>query len=202
MQPAGYSHFVATETPTEISHECHFFTTKQNYCSWGDAKGFGTTDDLNKYEQLMNAAQNGGIVNDVPSTSFSDLYFSLFDEPLEPQSPNGQDAFCYANYFWSKSEQCDPLLGNNCWLRIDFGLWRTNRPYVAFSENNTFSSWKGDVSTGCTGHKKAELKGYDNSWYRDQIGTITTQGDVFTPFLNIYADFDNRISSFRAKSKN
>jgi hypothetical protein len=117
---------------------------------------------------------------------------------IDPPNPTGTDVFCFGSYFWHGYEQCDLLI---CPGVFYLGVWRANYPYAGILDNNKHSAWKGDVSTGCFGHKKAELKGYDRSFYRDQIGTITTQGDVFTPFMNIYSDFDNKITSFKSRSK-
>jgi len=173
------------EKATEIAIECHVFTTEALHEDWGDKRGYEVSKNNRLTKRLAFVADSAGLTDEV--VLVPQWYDDLVDEYNKPTPPSF--IFCYSAYFWQG------YTANVVPSHIKLGFTAVADGFLLFN-NNKFSSWKGDVSAGCTGHRLANLIGFDRPWFRERLGIITTAGDTFTPFLNIFAFMDNRISSY------
>lgn len=185
----NFKHFVRFNTDQDvIQNDCHVFTTRSLYEKWGDDRGYEVTKYLkfgDEMSQIADSANLSGLY------SLPNWFKEAENEMIEKYfgSAPTPDVLCYFTYFWDFTTQ------QNLPDHIKAGFMAVADGVIGIN-NNTFSSWKGDVSPDCTGHKKAQLVAYDRWFFRKHIGTITTEGDVFVPFTNIYANFNNKISSY------
>jgi hypothetical protein len=183
-----YRHFVVAEKTSEIAIECHVFRSKILYEKWGDDRKYDVSKNNRITERLVFVADSAGLNDE--TTDMPKWYSDLVDTYYPPQP---EIVFCYGAYFWqgytTSVIPSSIKLGFN---GVADGLMLLN--------NNKLSSWKGDVSRDCTGHRMAHLLGFDKAFFKKPLGTITTAGDTFTPFLNIFAFMDNKISSYESWS--
>jgi len=196
-----YEHIIIEPTQTQVMHEHFAFSTKSAYTYWGDSRGFKTTRAIRLSEQLAFIADSAGL-NQVSETSmdtipqwYEDIKENLLQKELgDNDSP---DFLCYIVYFWQGYAQA------NIPAHVKAGGNMVSDPRILWN-NNKFSSWKPDVMTCLFGYKHGHLIAWDKWHYKRPIPnpnapyptTITVKGNIFTPFLNIYAAWDDKISSY------
>ncbi len=196
-----YEHVVIEPTQTQVLHEHFSFSTKAAYTQWGDSRGFKTTKAIRLSERLAFIADSAGL-NQISETSmdtipewYEDIKKYLLQTELSDD--NSPDFLCFAVYFWQGYVQADLP------AHVKFGGNTVSEPRILWN-NNKLSSWKPDIMTCIFGYKYGHLVAWDKWHYKKPIPnpnapfptTITVKGNVFTPFLNIYAAWDNKISSY------
>ncbi|HAD33984.1 MAG TPA: hypothetical protein DCF44_05735 [Chitinophagaceae bacterium] len=200
-QTGVYEHIIFDPTSSENVYSHYVFSTKAGYILWGDALGFKISKAIYVADRLAFVADSAGL-NQIDSTSTDTipLWYDNFKKNLikkELDDSNSPDFVCYAVYFWQGYTQA------NLPAHVKVGGNVVSEPRILWN-NNKLSSWKPDIMDCLSDYRYAHLNAWDKWHYVKPIPnpiapfptTITVKGNVFTPFLNIYAPWDNKISSY------
>ncbi|MCW5921519.1 MAG: hypothetical protein KIS77_04190 [Saprospiraceae bacterium] len=196
-----YEHIIFEPTTTENYYSHHLFSSKAGYVHWGDSLGFKISKAIYVSERLAFVADSAGL-NQIDTNSIETIpewYDSLVQRLIKEEldDPNELNFICYAVYFWQGYSE------TNFPAHTKFGGNAVSDARILWN-NNKLSSWKPDVMTCLSNYKYGHLSAWDKWHYKKPIPnpnasfptTITVKGDVFTPFVNIYGAWDNKISSY------
>lgn len=202
-----YLHSVISKRGNDDLQEHFLFSTRAQYETWGDEKGWGISIMNQAEAEVEQLAAAMGISPDEEGTNVSDAFAEQADSIMNNAVTSVPAFLCYLGMRLN-TQMCDPNVPpGSPWAcsGSNFSLFYpvpNNQAILEFM-NNKVSAWIANKANFCSGTSFAHLRGFDKAFYFKKIGTITVclscapGGYLFVPFNNTLSKYNDKISSFQ-----
>jgi hypothetical protein len=197
-----FRHFILKSDKNNQVFDCFAFSTKQLYETWGDAKGFKTSQSNRLEDRLVFVADSAGLTN---GTNIPTWYSNYADNLMNTEFQSQLLCFLSARL---SVDMCNPSanVGDpNACSGNNFVMFYPAPCNVATMTlmNDKASAWLTKRTPYCTSDFYAHFRAYKKWFYRRRIGTITvninyaeSQPELFVPFKNDLSEYNDEVSSF------